>query len=75
VVPNRTSSFVKVFGKIYLEASELNPANQMAGLGFSDVAEEASDGLEWVESNWPLGGFMFIVEYSNIYHVECMHIK
>jgi len=23
-----------------------------AGLGFSDVAEEASDGLEWVESNW-----------------------
>lgn len=23
-----------------------------ADLGFSDVAEEASDGLEWVESNW-----------------------
>ncbi|CAK8989480.1 unnamed protein product [Durusdinium trenchii] len=23
-----------------------------AGLGFSDTAEEANNGLEWVESNW-----------------------
>ena len=49
------------WGKQTHRLCELDPANQMAGLGFSDVAEEASDGLEWVESNWPLGGFMFMV--------------